>query len=398
MTGQREPVARPFVARPRDAGLAPWAVHAAHSRGRRRPEPPAPTRSEFQRDRDRIVHCSAFRRLVYKTQVFLNHEGDLFRTRLTHSLEVAQLARSMAHSLGLNEDLVEAIALAHDLGHTPFGHAGQDALDACMVDDGGFEHNLQSLRVVDTLEQRYPEWDGLNLCLETREGILKRCPLPLAQAWEREEPGGPGRRFVLGLQPSLEAQLTNLADEIAYNAHDVDDGVRSGLLTVAMLREVPLFERFHEQTLAAHPQLADSADRRLLAEIIRRMLSAQVYDVIDATAVRLAQHRPGDPEAARALPPLVGFSADMRAASATLKRFLFRALYRHPRVMANTDAGKRVITDLFAIYRERDEEWPDEFRRRGARLRGLADYIAGMTDRFAMREHHRLTGQRLFAD
>jgi len=387
-----------FEPAPRDNGLATWACHAAASRGRRRPEPPAPTRSDFQRDRDRIVHSSAFRRLVYKTQVFLNHEGDLFRTRLTHSLEVAQLGRSMAYSLGLNEDLVEAIALAHDLGHTPFGHAGQDALDACMAGHGGFEHNLQSLRVVDKLEQRYPGWDGLNLCFETREGILKRCPLPQARAWETEEPGGVGHRFVAGLQPSLEAQLTNLADEIAYNAHDIDDGVRSGLLTLEMLREVDLFQRFHQETLSDHPDLEGRHPRRLLAEIIRRMLSAQVYDVIASTQQRLARDNPTCADDVRRLPPLVGFSDEMKRSSAELKRFLYRALYRHPQVMATTDAAKQVVGDLFTAYRNGPDELPKDYARSSDPIRALADYIAGMTDRFAIREHQRLTGQRVFPD
>ena len=388
----------PFTPPSRDQGLAPWASHAARSRGRLRPEPSAPTRSDFQRDRDRIVHSSAFRRLVYKTQVFLNHEGDLFRTRLTHSLEVAQLGRSMAFSLGLNEDLVEAIALAHDLGHTPFGHAGQDALDACMAAHGGFEHNLQSLRVVDKLEQRYPDWDGLNLCFETREGILKRCPLALARQWECEEPGGVGARFVLGHQPSVEAQLTNLADEIAYNAHDVDDGVRSGLLTIEMLREVPLFERFLEETLAAHPGLGRQHPRRLLAEIIRRMLSAQVYDVIATTRQRLSLARPESADAARRLPPIVSFSDDMKHASAGLKRFLFRALYRHPQVMATTDSAKGIVAELFSIYRQRPQELSSDYAQNSDPARAVADYIAGMTDRFAIREHHRLTGRRVFLE
>jgi dGTPase len=387
-----------FEPEPRERGLAPWACKGGEGRGRRIPEPPAPTRTDFQRDRDRIVHSSAFRRLVYKTQVFLNHEGDLFRTRLTHSLEVAQLGRSIAHSLGLNEDLVEAIALAHDLGHTPFGHAGQDALNACMSSHGGFEHNLQSLRVVDTLEQRYPEWDGLNLCFETREGILKRCPLHLARQWEQQDPGGIGERFLQGRQPSLEAQLTNLADEIAYNAHDIDDGVRSGLLSLGQLREVPLFERFHEAALTEHADLASRGERRLLAEILRRMLSAQVYDVIDETRARLAEASPGSPDAARKLPPMVAFSRDMREASAQMKRFLYRALYRHPRVMATTDAAKRVVADLFSIYRDRPGELPPDYAGTADPMRSLADYIAGMTDRFAIREHVRLTGIRLFDD
>src|SRR3954469_20528895 len=258
--------------------LAAYACDAARSRGRRHAEPPAPTRNDFQRDRDRIVHSTAFRRLVYKTQVFLNHEGDLFRTRLTHSIEVAQLARSIARPLRFNEDLVEAIALAHDLGHTPFGHAGQDALNECMAAHGGFEHNLQSLRVVDELEERYPSFDGLNLTFETREGILKHCSRHHAQRLCGAEPDGVARRFLDGTRPSLEAQLCNVADEIAYNAHDIDDGVRSGLLSLEQMREVPLIERLERETLAQHPNLAG---RRLLFEIIRRMLSELVYDVID---------------------------------------------------------------------------------------------------------------------
>ncbi|MCF8211648.1 MAG: deoxyguanosinetriphosphate triphosphohydrolase, partial [Rhodoferax sp.] len=264
--------------------LAPYACDPANSRGRRFFESPAPTRTEFQRDRDRIVHSTAFRRLVYKTQVFLNHEGDLFRTRMTHSLEVAQLGRSIARSLQLNEDLVEAIALAHDLGHTPFGHAGQDALHGCLADSGGFEHNLQSLRVVDHLEERYPQFDGLNLSFETREGILKHCSSSNAQRLEDQEPGGIGRRFLQHTQPSLEAQLCNLADEIAYNAHDVDDGVRSGLISLEQLHQIPLVQQHLGLALATHPHLAEQGQaRRLLYETIRLMLSAQVYDVIEAT-------------------------------------------------------------------------------------------------------------------
>ncbi|HEY5581909.1 MAG TPA: deoxyguanosinetriphosphate triphosphohydrolase, partial [Rhodoferax sp.] len=273
--------------------LACYACDPAQSRGRHYLQAPAPTRSEYQRDRDRIVHSTAFRRLVYKTQVFVNHEGDLFRTRLTHSLEVAQLGRSVARSLRLNEDLVEAIALAHDLGHTPFGHAGQDELNDCMASFGGFEHNLQSLRVVDQLEERYPQFDGLNLTFETREGILKHCSRLNAQALEVKEPGGVGQRFLDGTQPSLEAQLCNLADEIAYNAHDIDDGVRSGLITLEQLEEVALFDDFRREALAEYPQLQDAAQgRRLLYEATRRMLTAQVYDVIAATTAALRAAAP----------------------------------------------------------------------------------------------------------
>ncbi|MFN4264742.1 MAG: deoxyguanosinetriphosphate triphosphohydrolase [Aquabacterium sp.] len=373
--------------------LAPYASDPEKSRGRRHNEPPAPTRSEFQRDRDRIVHSTAFRRLVYKTQVFLNHEGDLFRTRLTHSLEVAQLGRSIARSLGLNEDLVEAVALAHDLGHTPFGHAGQDVLNECMKDHGGFEHNLQSLRVVDKLEERYLPFDGLNLAFETREGVLKHCSKSNAELLEQSEPQGVGQRFLNGTQPSLEAQLCNLADEIAYNAHDIDDGVRSGLISMAQLEAVPLFVSFRDATLKEFPQ---AKGRRLLFDTIRRMLSQQVYDVIDATRANLAQHMPVTADEARRCPPLVRFSPGMREASTQLKRFLFKELYRHPQVNDTTARAKQVLSELFAAYVSAPEEMQSAFAQREDRHRAVADYIAGMTDRFAMREHERLTGRKVF--
>jgi dGTPase len=372
--------------------LAPYACHPESSRGRRFSEPPAPTRTEFQRDRDRIVHSTAFRRLVYKTQVFLNHEGDLFRTRLTHSLEVAQLGRSIARSLALNEDLVEAIALAHDLGHTPFGHAGQDALNECMAQHGGFEHNLQSLRVVDTLEERYPQYDGLNLSFETREGILKHCSRANAEHLERAEPDGVARRFLARTQPSLEAQLCNLADEIAYNAHDIDDGVRSGLITLEQLQEVALFEDFRVQTLKAYPDLRG---RRVLYEAIRRMLSAQVYGVIDATGRALQECKPQSADEARAMPPLLRFGDTMAQQSATLKQFLFRNLYRHPQVMHMTQQARQVVRELFDAYLLAPQEMQAGFACRDDLARAAADYVAGMTDRFAVREHERLTGRRL---
>ena len=389
--------------------LAVYACDPAQSRGRRYPQAPAPTRTEYQRDRDRIVHCTAFRRLVYKTQVFLNHEGDLFRTRLTHSLEVAQLGRSMARSLHLNEDLVEAIALAHDLGHTPFGHAGQDTLNECMAPFGGFEHNLQSLRVVDHLEARYPQFDGLNLSFETREGILKHCSRLHAQALEDAEPGGVGRRFLDRTQPSLEAQLCNLADEIAYNAHDIDDGVRSGLITLEQLQDVALFDDFRRETLQEFPLLGDkSQGRRLLYESIRRMLSAQVYDVIDSTGQAIAAARPQSVDEIRQMAPLLQFSADMRAGSTALKSFLLHQLYRHPQVMHTSGQAQQVVRDLFAAYFQSPQDMPESFQARAARLgdvaddasayaRVVADYVAGMTDRFAGREHARLTGQQLLA-
>jgi dGTPase len=380
------------------AALAPYASHAHASRARRLPEPAAPPERLYQSDRERIVHCTAFRRLVYKTQVFINHEGDLFRTRLTHSLEVAQLARSLARELRLNEDLVEAIALAHDLGHTPFGHAGQDALHACMREHGGFEHNLQSLRVVDALEQRYPGFDGLNLSFETREGILKHCSRERAERLERDEPHGVGRRFLVGTEASLEAQLVNLADEMAYNAHDIDDGVRSGLITTEQLLDVTLYRRCRDAALDASPQLARSGERRLLFDSIRRMLAAMADDVVAHSSQALRAHCPADADAARRLPPLVAFSTPMRQLAAELKRFLFVELYRHAQVRRSTERARQVVGELFVAYVQRPAEMPAEHAGQPRRERAVADYIAGMTDRFALREHQRLTGRALFAD
>ncbi|MFG6446891.1 deoxyguanosinetriphosphate triphosphohydrolase [Roseateles sp. BYS180W] len=371
---------------------APYASDPYRSAGRRVAEPPAPTRSEFQRDRDRIVHSTAFRRLVYKTQVFLNHEGDLFRTRLTHSLEVAQLGRSIGRSLGLDEDLIETIALAHDLGHTPFGHAGQDVLNDCMKPYGGFEHNLQSLRVVDSLEQRYAAFDGLNLCFESREGILKHCSKADALRLEAQEPQGVAHRFLHGGQPSLEAQLCNLADELAYSAHDVDDGVRSGLLTLEQLEDVPLVQHYLRETLAEYPALQG---RRLLSETIRRMLSQQVYDVIDTTRAALAHAAPADADAVRKLPRLVRFSESMRTASAELKRFLFANLYRNPQVHDKRLRAEQVLRELFEHYLAHPDQLKLDVQGAVDHPRACADYIAGMTDRYALREHERLTGKRL---
>ena len=402
--------------------LARYTADPANSRGRRHPEAAAPTRSDFQRDRDRIVHSTAFRRLVYKTQVFLNHEGDLFRTRLTHSLEVAQLGRSIARNLQLNEDLVEAIALAHDLGHTPFGHAGQDALHVCLKthrpSSVGFEHNMQSLRVVDSLEESYPNYNGLNLTFETREGILKHCSRRNAQHLEAREPGGVARRFVEAspggpkwLQPSLEAQLANLADEIAYNSHDIDDGVRSGLLDIDQLDAVELFSNFRREALQYHPHLKN---RRLLFETIRRMLSAQVYDVMDATRAALEKAAPQDLNAVCQLPALVCFSDGMALESTALKRFLHANLYRHPQVVETTQTAQQVVRDLFGAYMNDPTQMPQAHIDRFDGVDGVgglpsmktlntkpervvADYIAGMTDRFATREHIRLTGASAFA-
>ena len=373
--------------------LAPWAAHDAHSRGRRHPEPPPEYRGEFQRDRDRIIHSNAFRRLVYKTQVFVNHEGDLYRTRVTHSLEVAQIGRTIAAALGLHETLTEAICLAHDLGHTPFGHAGQDALNECMRDYGGFEHNLQSLRVVDLLEERYAEFPGLNLTFETREGILKHC-----SANNARELGEIGERFLRREQPGLEAQLANLADEIAYNNHDVDDGLRSGLIDLVQLDAVPLFAREHRAVVAAYPR---ATARRQTHETIRRMINRVVVDVITATRERIAAAAPRDIDAVRRQPaPLVTMSEAVRAEHRELKSFLNEHLYRHERVLGMTTKSRRVLRELFAAFLADVDLLPAEHRsaaldaesRSGAagRARVVADYVAGMTDRFALGEHQRL--------
>ncbi len=363
--------------------LAPYAVRVS-ARGRRIAEPAPPGRSEFQRDRDRIIHSSAFRRLEYKTQVFVNHEGDLFRTRLTHSIEVAQIGRSIARRLALNEDLVEAVSLAHDLGHTPFGHAGQEALNACMKDHGGFEHNLQSLRVVDMLEERYAAFDGLNLCFETREGILKHCsPQHAAQL------GEVGERFLQDRRPSLEAQIANLADEIAYNNHDVDDGLRSGLITLEQLASVRLFAQHLNEVRAAYPRLAE---RRVVHETVRRMINTLVTDLIAQTERNIRTHAPQNTDEVRTAPPLVAFSAEMYELNRELKAFLRTHLYRHYRVMRMTAKARRIIGDLFQAFMDDPRLLPPQFNPQSdaARARSVADYIAGMTDRYAIREHRRI--------
>lgn len=367
--------------------LATYASRSVNSQGRLIDEPSAPTRLDFQRDRDRVIHSSAFRRLMYKTQVFINHEGDMFRTRLTHTLEVAQLGKSIARVLRLNEDLVEAIALSHDLGHTPFGHAGQDELNDCMKENNGFEHNIQSLRVVDCLEQRYPNFDGLNLCFETREGILKHCTHDRAKRL-----GNVGRRFLEDKRPTLEAQLTNLADEIAYNAHDIDDGVRSGLLSIEQMCNVPLFYIWYDQVVREYPDLVG---KRLLYETIRRMLSAQVYDVLEATQKKIKQFKVESDKDVRLVPTLVTFSDDMQLQSQELKRFLFKHLYRHPQVIESVDKGRVIVRELFNIFMDSPQEMV-AMEHAEAKPRQVSDYIAGMTDRFAISEHYRLTSRQLF--
>ena len=373
--------------------MSPYAADPSRSRGRRFPEPPPAGRSEFQRDRDRILHSGAFRRLEYKTQVFVNHEGDMFRTRLTHSLEVAQIARTVARSLALNEDLVEAIALAHDLGHTPFGHAGQDALNECMKPYGGFEHNLQSLRVVDELEQKYAAFDGLNLTFETREGIIKHCAIPAAR-----ELGDVGRRFLDKTWPGAEAQLANLADEIAYNNHDIDDGLRAGFVTIDGLRATRLFREQHDAVLRLHPGLAD---RRMVHETVRRMIDRQVNDLVATTGAALAALAPRDIDALRAAgTATVGFSDGMREMNLELKRFLRAELYQHYRVHRMTTKARRVVRTLFDAFFGDARLLPPAFAERARALagergdaglaRGVADYIAGMTDRYAIAEYERI--------
>ena len=373
--------------------LAPFAAIDERSRGRRFPEPPPRFRSEFQRDRDRIIHSNAFRRLVYKTQVFVNHEGDLYRTRITHSLEVAQIGRTVARALNINETLTEAICLAHDLGHTPFGHAGQDALNDCMREYGGFEHNLQSLRVVDELEERYADFSGLNLTFECREGVLKHCSVQNARLL-----GDVGERFLNRTQPGLEAQLANLADAIAYNNHDVDDGVRAGLINVEELRDVRVFARFHNEVVTRYPQ---SPPRRQLYETIRRMVDCLVSDVIVQTLKNIAESKVDSIEAVRAQPqPLISLSDEVLAQHQELKRFLRTKLYNHPKVRDVMDEAGATLKSLFDAYMKDPSRLPLEHQAlvaraeaaggKSAAARVVADYVAGMTDRFAFVERTKI--------
>jgi dGTPase len=384
-----------------EAHLAPYAAHSAESRGRRFEEKAPVARTEFQRDRDRIVHSTAFRRLEYKTQVFVNHEGDLFRTRLTHSLEVAQIARSVARNLRVNEDLVEAISLAHDLGHTPFGHAGQDALNECMSEHGGFEHNLQSLVVVDELEEHYGAFDGLNLCFETREGILKHCSRENALKL-----GELGERFLNRKQPSIEAQIANVADEIAYNNHDVDDGLRSGLITLDQLANVALWQMHYEAARAEYP---DIEGRRLIHESVRRIINTLIVDLIESTSANLARFNPQSVDDVRNAPALVTHGSAVAAQATELKRFLYKNLYRHYRVMRMANKAQRVVSGLFKAFIDDPRLLPPDYQARAlvteesandthggaaagstTQARLIAHYIAGMTDRYALKEYGRL--------
>ncbi len=377
----------------KEFSLAPYAARDDRTRGRRHQEPAPELRGEFQRDRDRIIHSSAFRRLVYKTQVFVNHEGDLYRTRLTHSIEVAQIARTIARALRLNETLTEAICLAHDLGHTPFGHAGQDALNACMREYGGFEHNLQSLRVVDELEERYAEFAGLNLTFECREGILKHCSLNSAR-----ELGDVGERFIKREQPGLEAQIANVADEIAYNNHDIDDGLRAGLIDLENLASMQLVARHDSAVRAKYPELRG---RRQINEIVRRMINEVVTDLVTSSRDRIVAAAPADIDSVRRLKgPLIGLSDAVRDQHLELKAFLRDHVYRHYRLLRMTAKASNLLTALFTAFFNDVNLMPTEHRNaavrseeekgKAGRARAVADYVAGMTDRYAILEHRRV--------
>ena len=373
--------------------IASYAASVETSRGRQYAEPSPSYRTEYQRDRDRIIHSTGFRRLEYKTQVFVNHEGDLYRTRLTHSIEVAQIARSIARTLGLNEDLTEAIALAHDLGHTPFGHAGQDALNACMKPYGGFEHNLQSLRVVDHLENKYAEFQGLNLTFETREGVLKHCALKNAQML-----GDVGQRFIDKTQPSLEAQLTNIADQVAYNNHDIDDGIRSGLISIEQLREVRLFAEYYDQVKWKYPDLDDN---KSVHETIRQMIGSQVTDLIQTSQQNIIAAGVVTIDDVRAQnETLIRFSDEMFAQSRLMKKFLRENLYFHHQVYRMTRKAHQITEALFDAFINDAKLLPPEHQAYASKAkkseseadyaRVVADYVAGMTDRFAIKEYDRL--------
>jgi dGTPase len=390
---------------------APYASAPARSRGRLHPEPVSPTRNAFRRDCDRIIHATAFRRLAYKTQVFVFHEGDHFRTRLTHTLEVAQIARSLARALGLDEDLAEALALAHDLGHPPFGHAGERALDRCLAAWGGFDHNAQTLRVVTALERRYPAFDGLNLSWEALEGLVKhngpltlRDGSPIGHYRERGLPyairpyGGANDSGLQDLElwsfASAEAQVAAIADDIAYDAHDIDDGLRAGLFALEELASVPLISNILKDTYRENPQLEAN---RVVHELGRRLITQMIENVIAETTGRLQTLAPRSADDVRhADRQVVGFSAEMEAADRAIKGFLYPRMYRHPRIMRIMGDAERVVCALFARYSEKPADMPAEWAQtveagdEADRPRRTADFIAGMTDRYALIEHGRL--------
>ncbi len=383
--------------------LAPYACHPGESRGRLHAEAESASRSCFQRDRDRVIHSAAFRRLKHKTQVFVYHEGDYYRTRLTHSLEVSQIARSISRSLGLNEDLAEALALAHDLGHTPFGHCGEDALNAAMSDFGGFDHNAQTLGILTRLEKRYAGFDGLNLTWETLEGVVKHNG-PLARRGGEAIKAIPeviakfDAEFSLDLATyaSAEAQVAALADDIAYNNHDIDDGLRAGLFKVEDLTDVPLAGPVFAAVAREYPGIERG---RLIHESVRRLINAMVSDLLAESRARLFRAGPGSADEIRALDhPVIAFSAAMAENDRALKRFLFARMYRHDRVNAMTEVGRRVVRELFDLFLSRPDSLPDDWRAdaggldRAGLARLVSDYIAGMTDRFALTEHRRLIG------
>ena len=382
---------------PDQAGFAPYAASEFNSLGRQHAEPPDTFRTLYQRDCDRIIHAAAFRSLEYKTQVMVNHADGSFRTRLTHSIEVAKLSRTLSRALRLNEDLSESIALAHDLGHTPFGHAGQDALDDCMKEYGGFEHNLQSLRVIDKLEHKYADFRGLNLSFETREGVLKRCPKEIAKTL-----GPLGERFLKGGSPTLEAQLVDFADQIAYTNHDLDDGLRLGFLDLEEVRDLALFSRAYDEAGKASPKLSRHA---LLHEINRRMITAMMADLILATEKRVEQVRPDSPQAVRACAErLAGFSDELRAELASVTRLLYEKYYHHYQLVRASTKVVRVIRDLFHVFMDSPQLLPTELHCRASekkavrgeagQARVIADYIASLSDRHILAEHRKIFDMR----
>ena len=370
--------------------LAAYALKSTESFGRQFPEDISNNRTEFQRDRERIIHSTAFRRLEYKTQVFVNHEGDMYRTRLTHTIEVAQIARAAARALKINEDLTEAISLAHDLGHTPFGHAGQDILNICMQDFGGFEHNIQSLRIIDKLENKYASFPGLNLCFETREGLLKKCSLSRAKKL-----GDIGRRFIDKKQSSLEAQLTNVCDEIAYNNHDIQDGIRAKKIFIEQLEDVPIFYQQMKLVLNKYPSISGS---KILNETVRLIINLLVNDLINNTKSNIKNESITNFNEVRDHDePLVCFSEEVKKSNMVLKRFLYANLYKHPDVIKMTEEANRIIKNLFSAYNNDINLLPKNFYtynidkiNSGFKERVICDYIAGMTDRFAQQEHKKL--------